>query len=190
MKKLVLMAGAVALLAGQAVASEGFYVGAQYSNNTLKEKEDGITESIDLGVLGVLAGYQFHQNIALEGRLSKGVKDKKWHEGSFTEKFSAGNNYALYAKGIVPLSNEFSLYGLAGYASTKYKWRDIGDDWIAVGSFSSNGFSYGVGGEFAFTERLSVTLEYLELPTKTFRDDGWVYKLRASSVALGVNYRF
>mgnify|MGYP002619571511 CR=1 FL=1 len=190
MKKLALMAGAAALLAGQAVASEGFYAGIQYSNNTVKEKEDGVSVSVDLGVLGVLAGYQFHENFALEGRFGTGVKDKKWREDGYSDTFSAGNSYGLYAKGIVPLSQEFSLYGVAGYAHTKYKWKEVGQGWSDQGSFSSKGLSYGVGGEFAFSPQLSVTLEYVHLPTKKLQEDGWEFKLRSSNVALGVNYRF
>lgn len=189
MKKFVVL-GIATLFAGQAMANDGLYVGGQYSKNTLKVKEDGISLSTDVGILNLIGGYQFNQNFALEARLGTGVKDKKWREGSYTEKLSAGLSSGLYAKGIVPLSQEFSVYGVAGYARTEYKDTETGPNYKDTDKYSSNGFSYGIGGEFAFTPQLSATLEFLSLPTKTFREDGWEFKIRSSNVSVGINYRF
>ncbi len=186
MKKLALMVGAAALLAGQAVASEGFYVGAQYDRHTLKDSEDGISVSYKLGSVGVLGGYQLNENFAIEGRWHTGVQDKSLSFDDFRAKVELSNRFALLGKGMVPLSDEFSLYGLAGYSHAKYRISATDGQNSGRVSLNGKGVTWGVGGQYAFNDHFAVHLEYNDLPKAKFEGES----SRASAVTVGFSYKF
>ncbi|MEE2024340.1 porin family protein [Alkalimonas mucilaginosa] len=186
MKKLALMAGAVALLAGQAVANEGFYAGAQYERHNLKANEEEGSVSYNLGTIGLLGGYQITENFAIEGRWHFGVQDKSKNFDDGRTEVKLRNRFALLGKGMVPLTDEFSLYGLAGYSHAKYRldWSDEQDS-VRV-SPSGKGFTWGVGGAYAINNQFAVHLEYNDLPKAKIEDA----KARASAISLGFSYKF
>ncbi|MCH8537203.1 MAG: porin family protein [Alkalimonas sp.] len=186
MKKLALLAGATALFAGQAVAHEGYYVGAQYDRHEIKLSAEGESDSFNLGSVGLLAGYQLNENFAIEGRWQTGVQNKSFNEGNESVDFKLNNRFAVLGKGMVPLSNEFSLYGLAGYSHAKYGVSANLNEGSGRGSFTGKGFTWGVGGEFALNEQLAVHLEYNDLPKGKIPG----VSVRANAVTVGMNYRF
>jgi opacity protein-like surface antigen len=86
--------------------------------------------------------------------------------------------FGVYGKGILPLSSQASVYGLIGITQAKLT--------ASAGGFSvtdsDNDLSYGIGGEFAFSQTVSATLEWARL----LKGDG--YKI--DGISIGVNFKF
>jgi opacity protein-like surface antigen len=171
-------------------ADSPFYVGVQLSATELKESEAGNSDSFDFTTLSALAGYQFTPYIAAEVRLGTGVKDESYRELDYSEKLSVDLQSMLLLKGIVPVTDTFSLYGLAGYASTKFKYQERETGFSYSETETINGVAWGVGAGFRITPRLTATLEYLQLPDEKFYDGPYNFKLKTNNLTLGVNYQF
>jgi opacity protein-like surface antigen len=118
--------------------------------------DDG--ESVGLRLNG---GMQFNDYFGAEAHLGTGGSD-----GEAELDYLVG----AYAKGILPLSQEFRLYGLAGFTEVDF---DTG---------SENGFSYGAGAEFDVAPNLAIGADYMRYLDKSD------YNFDAASV--GIRYRF
>jgi len=171
-------------------ADTPFYVGGQIGAAKLKETESGFSESFDFTTLSAVAGYSFNQYLAAEIRLGTGIRDESFSEGGFSEKFKISQQNLLLVKGTVPVSEAFSLYGLAGFGSVKFKYEEREPGFSYSETDTVDGFSWGVGAAFNITSNWSASLEYLQLPEETFREGPFTLKFKTSSVNLGVNYRF
>lgn len=122
---------------------------------------DGRADSRDGTGLRLNGGLKFNDYFAVEGHLGGGGSD-----GGVELDSLAG----LYAKGILPISREFRLYGLAGMTDVDF---DVD---------SESGFSYGAGAEFDVAPNLSLGADYMR-----YLDEDQ-YDFDAASV--GVRYRF
>ena len=158
MKKYLLVLGAAVASFNAAAADNGVYAGATYSNFTLKDSNlPGI--SIDLGSLGVIGGYQFNENFAIEGRAATGVQDANVL-GAINVKLDSyvGANVV----GLLPLSNGFSGYGTLGYGQAKI--TASGGGTTVSGSESS--INYGAGLQYR-TNSVTVRAGYESLFDKS-----------------------
>ncbi|HSH48814.1 MAG TPA: porin family protein [Halomonas sp.] len=166
MKRLTVIAAASALLAAgmataaqaQQVNSPQFYVGGDAMFWELDNKRGSDRDSVGLRVRG---GAQFNDYLALEGHLGTGGSD-----GSAELDYLVG----AYGKGILPVTDQFRFYGLAGITEVDYDMDRESD------------FSYGAGLEFAVTPQLSVGADYMRYLDKSD------YNFNAASV--GMRYRF
>lgn len=118
-------------------------------------------DSRDSTGLRLNGGLKFNDYFAVEGHLGGGGSD-----GGAELDSLAG----LYAKGILPVSREFRLYGLAGMTDVDF---DVD---------SESGFSYGAGAEFDVAPNLALGAGYMRYL------DVDQYDFDAASV--GVRYRF
>ncbi len=202
MNKQVLLATVICLASQGAVAATNpgnYYGGANVTKHTVKAPE----ESSSFNVLSGALGYQLNSHVALEARLGVGITDEK----SGDETVSISHAAQLLVKGQFSVSDSVVLYGLAGYADTKYSSEDhiIVDlaaspgascaSMSAAGScaggrsssaVSESGFTYGVGAELSTTGPWSVYAEWQKLPSI----DVWNGSVGVSALTLGVNYRF
>lgn len=153
-----LAAGATAAQAQQLVYPQG-YVGGDAMFWELDP--DGPADSRDSVGLRVNGGLQFNDYFAVEGHLGGGGSDGAVELDSLV---------GLYAKGILPVSQEFRLYGLAGMTEVD---GDVD---------SESGFSYGAGAEFDVAPNVSLGADYIR-----YLDEDQ-YTFDAASV--GVRYRF
>ena len=103
----------------------------------------------------------FNEYFAVEGHLGGGGSDGSVELDSLV---------GLYAKGILPVSQEFRLYGLAGMTDVDF---DVD---------SESGFSYGAGAEFDVAPNLALGADYMR-----YLDEDQ-YTFDAASV--GLRYRF
>lgn len=188
-KKVMLVAALFGSFAANANV-ENFYVGGQYNKTTLKEKESGFSGSVDFGSLTALAGYQFNDYLAVEARLGTGVKDKSSNDDGYKESLGVGLQTMLLAKAHYNLSDEFALFAVAGYSKTEIEYKESEPGFSFSETDSLNGLALGIGGEFKFANNFGVHLEYIMLPDKTFREDGYSLKFEANNLSLGVNYYF
>lgn len=133
MKK-ILFASVLAISATTASA-EGFYAGAQFVSVELEEDSLGL--SADLNGLGLLGGYRFNENIAIEGRYITGVGD----DTILGVKTELESYVGVNLLGNIPLAEGFSLYGSLGYGNATIR---LSDNTGAVEDDDSS-VSYGAG---------------------------------------------
>lgn len=156
----LLLTGALAssAQAQQAVMLEP-YVGGDALFWELDTDGGGKRDSVGLRLNG---GVQFNDYFAVEGHLGGGGSD-----GSAELDSLAG----AYAKGILPVSREFRLYGLLGATEVD----------VSRGGSESD-ISYGGGAEFDLTPDLALGADYMRYLDKSD------YTFDAASV--GVKFRF
>ncbi len=205
MKKIVLamvalFMGATMVMAGGDIAqieetpasdNSGFYVGGGYSYlNTdvtgyIDERFDGDNHGILL-----VAGYDFNEYIAVEGRYNYGFESGYTYNG-----FEGLGNidtdisiWSAFVKPQYPVTNDFSVYALIGISNST-----VSIDAIDVIDAETS-FAWGVGAAYDFTKNLSVFVDYTNLYNDTFTEDldlfdptfdGDIY-----SVNVGVTYKF
>ncbi|MNJ63351.1 outer membrane protein X [compost metagenome] len=146
LKAAVFAVGLATLASAQ--ARVGPYLGASLSRAEI--------DHADLTALGYKLGYQANQNFALEARLGTGLFDDSVDHRTYEI-----DNYAgLYAKAILPLNHNFSVYGLVGYSRAElktYTRHGIVNDW------SDRDVSSGLGLDITVERNLSINLEWINL---------------------------
>lgn len=116
----------------------------------------------------VLAGYNFNDYVAVEGRYA-----------GFTDCL---DNAGIYLKPMYPFG-EITLYGLLGYGETSYDNGTV--------DLSESGFQWGVGANYAITEKVAVFVDY----TNLYDDSGFDNHLTdvdflVDTVNVGFTYTF
>ena len=215
MKNIVLSAVAVLAMSSFAVAGgdvapidepvvvapviddSGFYLGLAYSSlNMTADSEDSTDTFWNEGYdktwseIMLQAGYKFNQYVAVEGRYWIGLEDTTMIPHIFQDHGSVDasvDSWGLYVKPMYPVTEEFDIYALLGYASS-----EISSDYVT--SDSMDGFSWGLGGAYSFTENFSVFVDYVRLYDDT---DSFGYAANTYNVDttidtwnFGVTYKF
>ena len=141
----------------------------------------------DYSAVMLQAGYKFNPYIAVEGRYWIGLDE------------DVGNNldlnidtWGIYLKPMYPVTEAFDIYGLLGYADSDAELSGGGN--TVSPPYDMDGFSWGIGGAYSFTENLAVFVDY----TSLYDDDNTVtYDLgtvnfdeEITSWNFGVTYTF
>ena len=141
----------------------------------------------DYSTVMLQAGYKFNPYIAVEGRYWIGLDE------------DIGNNedlnidtWAIYVKPMYPVTEEFDIYGLLGYADSDAEIS--GPGYTLSPPYDMDGFSWGIGGAYAFTENFSVFVDYTSLydddNTLTYVDGTEKFDEEITSWNFGVTYTF
>jgi len=142
------------------VTDSGFYLGLGYSllstdTQTVAGNVSTDITSDDYSMVMFQAGYKFNSYVALEGRYWMGIDDNSWLAASenVTGEVDA---WGIYVKPMYPVTDAFDVYALLGYANTDYSvtGTSIGD---------LDGFSWGLGASYSFTDSVSVFVDYVNL---------------------------
>jgi opacity protein-like surface antigen len=152
------MVAALALPAA-AWADQGLYGGFGVSQVEFKPDRG---PSFNPTALAGLVGKDITPNFAAELRLGAGL-------GSDSN-VEIDHYLGAYARGILPLGQGFSVYGLLGVTSSKVNFRGGG------GSVSDTGLSYGIGADIGVGRAATIGVEWVSL----MRPSG--YELNALSV--------
>ena len=159
----------------------GLGMGEAYVNDVATDEEISAT------TLMLQAGYQYNEYLALEGRYTFGLGDSDYDSGNLT---GLGNDYdgdlstwGVYVKPMYPIG-DISLYALLGYGGVML------DD-LAGGDAVEDGFQWGLGASYAFTEEVSVFADYVSL----YDDTGFDYRAKLDDVdadawTVGFSYNF
>ena len=168
----------------------GFYVGLGYgyfkqSNSDLQGYAD-----VDFKDSTMLfqAGYRYNDYIAFEGRYWLGFGDITQSGGNNPGDYSGDfDSWGLYLKPIYPISESFDVYALLGYAKTKIDY-DNGFYW------HNDGFSWGLGGQYAVTDHFQLFADYVNLGYNNSVDvqgkgsiDG---DINPYTINVGISYKF
>ena len=183
-----------------------FYLGLAYGfmnaeiDDTTYPRGGVLTETVldeDFSAIMINAGYDFNQYVGIEGRYWFGGNDTI---GTIID--SAGvprdvdadiDTWGIYVKPMYPVSDAFDIYALLGYADNGYELSAItvkGD--VELNSDADiDGFSWGIGAAYSFTDNMSVFVDY----TVLYDDETeWAADLVVEDVIdtinFGVTYQF
>lgn len=147
-------------------ADKSFYAGASIGESYVEENNVLPGEDFDDEEFAfkAFAGYQFHNHFAVELDYLNYGEPEDNILGIDTE-IRDLYAVALYAVGILPLTEKFELFVKLGGAY----WE--GDAKASVGATSATSdedgteLAYGLGASYAFTEKFAVRAEYEEVDT-------------------------
>ena len=156
---------------------------------------DIIPGDFDYDTVMLQAGYKFNPYIALEGRYWIGLDENIGNAEDLNI-----DTWGIYVKPMYPVTNTFDIYALLGYASSD---RSNLDDTIVSTSaeplpyrtsYDMDGFSWGIGAAYAFTDNFSLFVDYTSLydddDTFADSDESWKYEDEITSWNFGVTYTF
>lgn len=141
-------------LAADAPLAPQFYAGVAYEPITIGTSDYG---DFDVSTVSVKGGVGLHKFFAVEARYGTSVSDDSRTVLGTQVNTELDHYYGAYAKGIVPLHESFSLYGLAGYTKAETSVSTA----FGSSSGSDDGFSYGGGLTFHFNPNLAFNVEYM-----------------------------
>lgn len=116
----------------------------------------------DAYTLGGKIGYNFNDFFGIEGQAAFGIIDDT--EDFFGEEFNVGVDslFGGFAIARFPLAESFDVFARAGYQTTKVGASGGGES----ASESFDGLALGAGGQYFFTDKDGIRVEYtyLDLP--------------------------
>ena len=157
MKKLLAAALLSVAVAPAFAADSGFYAGVDVGSGRIRVSNcAGCTSSKNNDTVGgVLLGYQYNKNFAVE---AKYTGTGKWEPSPAGTGDIKSDAFALVAVGIAPINDSFSLYGKLGVASNKTK---VSGALAATNQDTSRTKeTYGVGAQYNATPTVGVRLGY------------------------------
>ena len=145
----------------------------------------------DFNEVMLQAGYKFNPYIALEGRYWIGLEDSyaiNNGTGAVTADASI-DAWGVYVKPQYPITDSLDVYALLGYANA-----DITTTTPAGYVFSPDsvdGFSWGLGADYFFTDNVAVFVDYVNIydDTKGIANNGEV-STQVDTINFGVTYQF
>lgn len=146
MKKLLVAAAAVSLLAVAAPASAAVYGSLGYETVSVGD--------VDLGGVTGRLGWSSGGWWGLEAEASFGIND----DDSGSTNYDLQSDFAAYVTAGVPLNEQFSVFARLGYGTTKI-------DVTPGSSGSADGMAYGVGAQWNFTANDGVRLDWTQRDT-------------------------
>ncbi|NMH64919.1 outer membrane beta-barrel protein [Shewanella salipaludis] len=134
--------------------------------------------SIDNTLLGVIVGYQLHENFAFEARGYGNTSD----ETIDGIDFSVDSHFSVLARGILPLNQYFRPYVLLGYGKSR----------ASIGGFSDddNDIIYGAGLAISNGNRVQLELEWMRIYDESFSTGSGSLSLKGDSINLNLVYHF
>jgi OOP family OmpA-OmpF porin len=98
------------------------------------------------------------------------------------------SSFQVSATGSFPLGDAFSLIGKVGIARTDVKVSLSGGGVSASESDTTTNLAYGIGAQYAFTEKVSVRAQYEDLGT--VGDSNTTGTAKVTLLSAGVVYKF
>ncbi|WP_176083975.1 outer membrane protein [Martelella sp. HB161492] len=177
----------------------GFYLGGQgsmtWTEVTPKSGGDKFTKYNPDGFAGgIFAGYdyQFSNNLVLgvEGELNYNWADDTKTISGTPVKLEMDWGGGIRGR-LGYAMDRVLFYGTGGWAITNAELK-VGDD---SQSENFNGYTFGAGVDFAFTQNLFGRVEYRytdypESPNDTFKIDGLKLNMKQSAAMVGLGYKF
>ena len=149
----------------------------------------------DFSSIMLQAGYDFNQYVGIEGRYWFGLdSDSTLGRGDLGGNINADvtvDAWGVYVKPMYPVSDAFTVYALLGYAGADI---EIDANNFTYTTDSVDGFSWGIGAEYRFTDAVGLFVDYVSVydDDEDFIVNGVDGNTEATITAFnfGVNYRF
>ena len=169
--------------------NSAFYVGIGYGY--FDQQNDNIAptgDNVEFEANSILlqAGYQYNQYVALEGRYWIGVGDidqSGYNAGTRSGDFDA---WGLYVKPMYPVTNDFDIYALLGYADNTI---DIDNS----GSWETDGFSWGIGAQYDVMDNVLIFADYVSMASEDTVSVNGIDRdtdIDLYTINIGVSYKF
>ena len=163
-----------------------FYLGLAYGYANLNLTETTTTAPItstewvddSYNTIMLQAGYNFNEYVAIEGRYWFGLDEDF---GVLPNEVNI-DTWGIYVKPQYPVTEAFNVYALLGYANT--------DQGNAFEDTTLDGFSWGLGASYAFTENVSVFIDYVNMYDDTENYVGYDDEYTIDTWNFGVTYNF
>ena len=191
------------------ITDSGFYLGLAYgwmgattdASFTTQDGNDVNVNMLDesFGSVMLQAGYKINEYIAIEGRYWIGLSTNLDYDGVYynfgTDGSSTIDTWGIYVKPMYPVTDALDIYALLGYASSDVStnYGNVDVDW----GYDTDGFSWGLGVAYSFTDNVSIFVDYVNLyddtNTVTNFDNSGIdvdFEDKYYSVNFGVNYKF
>lgn len=174
------------------VSESGFYAGIGYGY--FKQTNDNVNVNggidIDFTADSILfqAGYQYNRYLAFEGRYWGGIGDISVDssiDGSSDES-GTFDAWGVYVKPMYPVTDTFDIYALLGYA-------DNSVDFSNGASWDTDGFSWGLGAQYAVTENIVLFADYVSMGSEdsvTLNGNDISADIDLYTLNFGVTYKF
>lgn len=111
---------------------------------------------VNLGALQGRIGARFGKYFGVEGELATGVKDDSFDVLGTNVDVDLKHEVGVFAVGAYPITERFELFGRVGYAWAEAKAKGAGISDTA----NLDGIAYGVGGQYFFTDKDGVRVDY------------------------------
>lgn len=136
-------------------AESGGYagIGLGVSYTTIQNTTTGVSSTYSSSAANLLGGYQFNSNFAVEAE----YVDLGKFVGSTVD--IAASGYGVSGVGVIPLPNNFSLFGKMGVHTINTK-ATAHAGWVLLvpASESKSGVSFGLGGQYEITPNATLRL--------------------------------
>ena len=156
---------------------EGLYIGGGYTYMSMDNA--GVLGNVDGNGIGLLAGYNFNEYFAVEGRFNQTLGDLNVDNGTDRGDLA---NIALYLKPQYLVANIFTLYGLLGYGQVTL------DD--SISDQSETSLQYGAGVSIMATDNVGIYVDYTRLYDDDVFDTLTNPGITVDTVNLGIYYNF
>jgi OOP family OmpA-OmpF porin len=189
-QQLLVAALGMALVAPLAAHAEGGYVGVNVGSAEQKASVDNMgSESKSKTGYKLYGGYDFTKNFGVEA----GYVDFAKIESSDGSVSSSLHPTAVYvaATGILPLNEQFSLFGKVGVSMNHTKATVSNGVASANGSDDRTTALIGVGAAYNVSKNLAVVAEYEDFgKVLKVSDAGIEGNLKVTMFSLGLRYKF
>jgi outer membrane immunogenic protein len=118
-------------------------------------------DDADLGAIQGRLGYKFNPYVGVEGEVAFGVADDTVGGVDVELKNSLGAFGVVYA----PIAPNADLFARVGYTGASYN--------TSLGDADTDGFAYGVGGQYYFTPKDGVRLDWTKHDHDDVEADVW-----------------
>ena len=163
----------------------GFYAGLGMVAMSVRDSDLSVDffSTIDdqerMGNVSFIAGYNFNEYIAVEGRYTTSFM----HDGQVEM-----DGWSLFVKPQYPVSEDFSVYALLGYGGVTLDGK--ADEFLFT-DVDDSGFQWGLGVSYMVTENISLFADYTWLANDMDGDNIiGVNQVDVDAFMVGVNYHF
>lgn len=155
------VAGILLMVSSSVYAKGSFedygYIGLGYS---YVDADIGGITSVDNSLLGLVGGYRFHENFAVEARGYGNISN----DSILGVDLQIDHSFSLFGKAVLPVWKYLDIYGLLGFGQIKASVTGQGYNT----SDSDSDFQYGIGAAFNKGNPLELQLEWV----KWYDNDG------------------
>lgn len=155
------LTGVVMACCAMSVTAGEIYGGADFMQTTYSE--DGVSEDAKNTVLRARIGNQINKNFAIEGFFGVGVGSDSVSVPGGSVDVEIDHIVGATLKGLVPVSESFSLFGLLGYTKGKATFSSGGFS----ASESESDLSLGFGINFLVSPTFCLQATYEQIADKS-----------------------
>ena len=151
----------------------------------------GYTDQTDIDYSSLMfqAGYQVNSYIAAEFRYWFSLNSGDYSTNTLYSlnpgAYDSFDAWGMYLKPMYPVTPEFSIYGLLGFAGVT-----VDADYGSYLLYNDSSFSWGLGASFDVTPNIALFIDYVDLFNDTLEFYEYSQKTKVNTFNFGVTYKF